>query len=168
MKKQKLNILRLVFFSCILCAVTVAVFAVSGPLFERLARAVGASADTTKNAHWLIAQAQNLTLLPVLAILCGLFSRRGQSADVLAVYHREKKLSLIILLVFLYFVFLPYYVSQNTAGNVNVFEAVADKAVWFAFQFIFILSLIMYQADRENKLLEETSKTAEVENEEQI
>ncbi len=86
----------------------------------------------------------------------------------MAVYHREKKISLVILLVFLYFVFLPYYVSQNTAGNIDVFEAVADKAVWFASQFIFILALIMYQADRENKLLEEASKTAEVENEEQI
>lgn len=168
MKKQKLNILRLVFFSCILCAATVTVFAVSPPLFERLTRAVGASDATTKNAHWLIDQAQNLTLLPVLAILCGLFRKRGQAAEAVAVYHREKKLSLVILTVFLYFVFLPYYISQSTAGNVDVFEAIADKTVWFATQFIFLLALILYQADRENKLSDDVSKAAEVENEEQI
>ncbi len=161
MKKVKINILRLVAFSCLMCVASVAVFSMSDILFERLTRAVGESSDKTKNALWLISQLENLTLMPILAALGALLYRGGKSYKQDAANHREKKIQLVILLMFLYFVFLPYYISQNMAGNVNAFQALGDKTIWFATQLIMILVLIMYHSDRESKLLIQAKENSE-------
>ncbi len=157
-KKIKVSVLRLLAFSLVLCLVTVAVFAVSEVIFERLSRKVDATSDDTKNTRWLMEHAENLMLLPIIAAVSGLFYRKNADDRINALYHREKKYQLLILLAFLYLVFLPYYISQNIAGDMTVFEALGDKALWFATQFIPILALIMYQSDRQNKCTEQLNE----------
>lgn len=160
MKKEKVNILRLVAFSTVLCVAAVLAFALSSFMFERISRWLGESSDTTKNAYWLLNHLQNLTLIPMVAILCGIFHKKSGKDEITALYHREKKLSLVILTVFLYLVFMPYYISQNIAGDMSVFEALGDRTAWFVTQLISLSAFIMYQTDRENKLLEQTGEAA--------
>ncbi len=151
MEKKKINILRIVAYSLILCVLTVAVFSVTEVLFERLARAVGEKTDTTKNALWLISFAENFTLLPVLLAALGLLYVKGNE-DVRAVYYKEKKIITLIAAAFLYFAFLPYFAYHNSAANIDGFMALGDRVIWFIWQAIALTVLFVYYSDRQNKL----------------
>lgn len=161
-KKIKVSVLRLLAFSLVLCVLSVAVFALSDALIEKLSRDVGPTSDNTKNTLWVLGQAENLLLFPVLALACLLYGNRDDAA-LRACHHKEKKIAFALLLIFMYLVFFPYYVSHNMAGDMTAFDAVGDKAVWFVTQIIPISALIMYHADREKAFLASSNETEEEE-----
>lgn len=151
-KKIKVSILRLLAFSLVLCLLAVLVFGFSEALFDSLQRRVDPTSDDTKNTRWVLNQAENLLLFPVLA-LAGLLYRKRDDAYITATHYKEKKIAFCVLLVFMYCVLMPYYISQNIAGNMSVFDALGDKTIWFATQLIFISALIMYHSDSQSKLM---------------
>ncbi len=149
-RKLKVSVLRLLAFSLVLCLLAVVVFSFSEIFFERISRKVDPSSDDTKNTRWVLGHAENLLLFPVLA-LSGLLYGKKEDVRITAVHYREKKIAFSVLFLFLCFVFLPYYASQNMAANVGVFEAIGDKVLWFVTQIIFISSLIMYHSARQER-----------------
>lgn len=147
-KKIKVSVLRILAFSLILCLLTALVFGFSEALFERLSRNVDQESDNTKNTRWVLGHLENLLLFPVLAI-SGLLYGKREDVSLTLVHHKEKKISFVILFIFTFFVFLPYYVTQNTFGDMSAFAVLGDKTMWFATQVIILSSLIMYHSARE-------------------
>lgn len=146
--KIKVSVLRLLAFSLVLCLLAVAVFSLSEVFFERLWRRVDPTSDSTKNARWVLGHAENLFLAPVLMLAGLLYGKSGDACSA-AIHYKEKKIAFSILLIFMYLVFLPYYVTQNMAVNVSALEALEDKVIWFATQLIFISAITMYHSDRQ-------------------
>ena len=162
----KVSILRILAFSMLLCVLTVATFSFSEILFERLSRGVNQTSDNTKVTRWILENGKNILLFPILAIFGAVCYRKNDDDAINAIYHKEKKIQLIVLFVFLYFVFLPYYVHHNMAANVSVIEVLGDKVVWFTVQIIPISALIMYHSDRADKLFEKSEENKDDEGEE--
>ena len=161
----KVSILRILAFSMLLCVLTVATFSFSEILFERLSRGVNPTSDSTKVTRWILENAKNILLFPILALFGAVCYRKNDDDSINAIYHKEKKIQLIVLFVFLYFVFLPYYVHHNMAANTSVIEVLGDKVVWFTVQIISISALIMYHSDRSAKLSEKNEDSEGEENE---
>ena len=164
--KIKVSILRILAFSILLCVLTVATFSFSEILFERLSRGVNQTSDNTKVTRWILENGKNILLFPILALFGAVCYGKNDDDAINAIYHKEKKIQLIILFAFLYFVFLPYYVHHNMAANTSVIEVLGDKVVWFTVQIIPISALIMYHSDRADKLFEKSKENKDDEGEE--
>ena len=149
----KVSVLRILAFTLVLCVVAVAAFAFSEMLVERLLRGIDASKDANKNAIWVLGHMENLLFFPIVAFFGALLYRNVEDNETRAIFHKEKKIGFILLFIFVYFAFLPYYVTQNMAGDMSVFDAIGDKVLWFSTQVIPLLALIMYHSDREKKYL---------------
>lgn len=170
--KKKLNILRTVICSVLLCALAIALMHgyVNGleTVGEKLEELNPDRVDDMKNTMWLVEHVMFILPVCILLIFQLVFYAIWKERDA-AVLHGECFISLLAAFVFTFCVMLPTVIiySKNTPVQIDeetgkeLPTLIIKSAEWFIWQFMIFLAPLLYR-----KVAADTAKNLEDEEEE--
>ena len=149
--KSRLNIKKMILCIIILSAVMVLQLYLYCTTAQDIFTKLKESENSMKNFTWVVEHV--VYLLPVIVI--ALFMMIAYSGDrhICAVKHKEQAVEAVFVMLFTFLIMLPFVIIKSKTGEIpepgeveEVQSLLEMTTMWFAYQFIPFLILIMYHS----------------------